>query len=237
MYKEKKGVQDDDRNIILDTVVNSDALIVSTPSYCLGPNSSLKRLTERGLAFYAQVDRLWGKPAVGIGITGIEGKEGYTLLGIESFLKFILARIKKIAIVYGALPGEVFLDGKNKDVAKEMAASLFGREPEKKELSCPLCGGDTFRFLPDGRVRCMLCSNAGTLSTDGGRRVLSIHKGDHEMFISKQAALTHRDWLVGMKDRFIAQKKMLKEITISYLKEGTWIKSGDADEGNASPRV
>lgn len=237
LFKEKKCVQDDDLNIILDTVVNADALIVSTPTYFLGPNSSLKRLTDRGLAFYAQVDRLWGKPAVGIGITGIEGKEGYTLLGIESFLKFILARIKKSAIVYGALPGEVFIDGKNKDLAKEMAASLFGPEPEKKELSCPLCGGDTFRFLPDGRVRCMLCSNAGTLSTDGGRRVLSIHKGDHEMFISKQAALTHRDWLVGMKDRFIAQKKMLKEITISYLKEGTWIKSGDADEGNASPRV
>ncbi len=234
LFNEKKCVQDDDLNTILDSIVKADALIVSTPTYFLGPNSSLKRLTDRGLAFYAHVDKLWGKPALGIGITGIEGKEGYTLLGIESFLKFILARIKKSSIVYGALPGEVFINGKNKKIAKDMAASLFGPAPEKKGLACPLCGGDTFRFLSDGKVRCMLCSNTGTLAMETGHWVLTVHKGEHEMFLSKKAALTHRDWLVGMKDRFIEQKKKLKEISIAYRKDGAWVKPGDADEGNTS---
>ncbi len=229
LFKEKKCVQDDDLNTILDSIVKADALIVSTPTYFLGPNSSLKRFTDRGLAFYAHVDKLWGKPALGIGITGIEGKEGYTLLGIESFLKFILARIKKSAIVYGALPGEVFINGKNKKIVKDMAASLFGPALGKKGPACPLCGGDTFRFLSDGKVRCMLCSNPGTLAMETGRWVLAVHKGDHEMFLSKKEALAHRDWLVGMKDRFIEQKKKLKEISSAYLKEGTWIKPGDAN--------
>jgi len=237
LFKEKKCVQNDDLNTILDSIVKADALIVSSPTYFLGPNSSLKRLTDRGLAFYAHVDKLWEKPALGIGIAGIEGKEGYTLLGIESFLKFILARIKKSSIAYGALPGEVFINGKNKKIAKDMAASLFGPAPEKKAPGCPLCGGDTFRFLSDGKVRCMLCSSAGILSMETGRWVLTVHKGEHDMFLSKKGALEHRDWLVGMKDRFIEQKNKLKEISIAYRKDGTWVKPGDEDERNASPAV
>ncbi len=33
------------------------------------------------------MDNLWGKPAVGVAIAGIEGKEGYSRLVIQSFIK------------------------------------------------------------------------------------------------------------------------------------------------------
>ena len=58
----------------------SDALVVAAPTYLLGANASLKRFLDRGLSFYAHLDRLWGKPAVGVAIAGIEGMEGYTKL-------------------------------------------------------------------------------------------------------------------------------------------------------------
>ena len=51
-----------------------------------------------------------------------------------------------------------------------------------------------------------------------------ISKSDHELFLSKEEALKHREWLLGMKSRFIRQKKVLKDITGSYLKQGSWIK-------------
>ena len=35
LFKEKKCVQDDDLNTILDSIVKADALIVSTPTYFL----------------------------------------------------------------------------------------------------------------------------------------------------------------------------------------------------------
>ena len=84
--------------------------------------------------------------------------------------------------------------------------------------------GDTFRFIENNKVRCMLCSNAGTMTVQGDVPVIEISKSDHELFLSKEEALKHREWLLGMKSRFIQQKKVLKEITGSYLKQGSWIK-------------
>ncbi|MFZ0725726.1 MAG: hypothetical protein WAO07_08605 [Desulfobacterales bacterium] len=42
-------------------------------------------------------------------------------------------------------------------------------------------------------------------------------------------ALDHRDWLVGMKSRFVTHKDRLKEISLAYRKTGTWLKPSDDD--------
>lgn len=224
LMKEQKCKLDDDFYKVLDSIIEADALIVSVPTYFLGANSSLKRFLDRGLTLYAHTEKLWGKPSVGIAIAGIEGKEGYTLLVIESFLKLILSKIKQTAVVYGALPGEVFLTEQNKNRAKDLASSLFCPLSEKNGPCCPVCGGDTFRFLGKNNVRCMLCSNSGTISIQEDVPLFQIDRGLHELFLSKEDAVKHKEWLLGMKSRFIQQKKKLKEISISYLREGEWIK-------------
>ena len=224
LYKDEQCILDDDLKIVLKSILDSDALIVVAPTYFLGINSCIKRLLDRGLSFYAHIERLWHKPAVGVVIAGIEGKEGYSLLGIQSFLKLILAKDKQSRIVYGALPGEVFLNEDNKQAAAELAAALFGSSYETKGPCCPQCGGDTFRFIANNRVRCMLCSNAGFMTMQASVPVFKIKKSGHELFLSKEEAIKHREWLLGMKARFIKQKKALKEITGPYLKPGVWIK-------------
>lgn len=220
----KRCPQEDDFYAVLDAILAADALILSVPTYFLRANSCLKRFLDRGLALYDHIDKLWSKPAVGVGIAGIEGKEGYTLLGIQNFLSLLLAKNKLSLIVYGALPGEVFLNDRNKIAAADLASALFGASPEKKGPHCPLCGGDTFRFLDHNNVRCMLCSNSGTINLDSGRPLFQINSDGHELFLTKAEALEHKQWLLGMKARFIEKKKELKSISVSYLKEGTWIK-------------
>ncbi len=224
LYKTEQCVLDDDLNKIIKTVVDADALIVSAPTYFLGVNSCIKCLIDRGLPFYAHVEKIWRKPAVGVVIAGIKGKEGYSLLGIQSFLKLIFAEDKQSRVVYGALPGEVFMNRENKQTAAELASALFGPSAEKKGPCCPQCGGDTFRFIENNMVRCMLCSNTGIMIMHEDVPVFEINKSDHEFFLSKKEALKHREWLLGMKSRFVQQKKVLKEITGSYLNQGVWIK-------------
>ena len=224
LFNEDGCPLEDDFYSVVNPILDSDALILAVPTYFLGPNACLKRLMDRGLALQAHIEKLWGKPAVGVGIAGIEGKEGYTHLGIESFLKLLLTDTRLSTIVYGALPGEVFFNQANKTAAAELASALFASVPEKEIPSCPLCGGNTFRFMDGTRVRCMLCSNAGTVSLEGGRPVFKIEKGGHELFLSKAGVLTHREWLMGMKTRFIEQKNRLREITGAYRKQGIWIK-------------
>ena len=228
LFKENKCILEDGFNQIAQAILQADALIVSVPTYFLGPNASLKCFIDRGLALYAHSESLWGKPAVGVGIAGIPGREGYTLLGIESFLKLLMAEIKDSRIIYGALPGEIFLNAQNKTVAAELANALFAPAREKKQPCCPLCGGQTFRFMEKNQVRCMLCSNSGTLSMKDGMPVFDVQKGEHELFLTREDALAHREWLIGMKSRFLQHKEELKKISLEYRSEGQWIVPADS---------
>lgn len=224
LYKTEHCVLGDDLNIVIQAMADADAYIVSAPTYFLGINASLKIFLDRGISFYAHIENLWGKPAVGVAVAGIEGKEGYSRLVIQSFLKMIFADDKNTKVVYGALPGEVFLNKENKEAAGELATALFGPRIEKNGPYCPQCGGDTFRFLNNHRIRCMLCSNSGMISMASGSPTFEITKSRHDFFSSKEDALKHKEWLLGMKSRFIEHKNALKEITLPYLKQGTWIK-------------
>jgi NAD(P)H-dependent FMN reductase len=224
LYKTQQCGLEDDLAPLINAVLDADALIVSVPTYFLGINSYLKQFLDRGLALLAHIEKLWLKPAVGVVIAGIEGKEGYSLLGLQSFLKLIFAEDKGCRIVYGALPGEVFMNPKNKQTAAGLACALFEPCVEKKGACCPICGGDTFRFIENNRVRCMLCSNSGIMTMKEDTPVFEIKKSDHELFLSKKDAIKHREWLLGMKSRFVGQKKALKKITVSYFKQGRWIK-------------
>ena len=231
LFKTGHCILEDDLSTVIQAMAEADAYIVSAPTYFLGINASLKMLLDRGLSFYAHMDNLWGKPAVGVAIAGIEGKEGYSRLVIQSFLKMIFADDKNTRVVYGALPGEVFINEKNKQAALELASALFGHKAESSYPCCAHCGGDTFRFLDNHRIQCMLCSNSGSMAIESGSLLFNIDKSDHDFFSSKEEALKHKEWLLGMKSRFGRHKKSLKEITRSYLKQGTWIKPPSEETG------
>ena len=232
LFGEEKCPQQDDFALVLETLAQSDALVVAAPTYLLGANASLKRFLDRGLSFYAQIDRLWGKPAVGVAIAGIAGMEGYTKLMVESFIKLTLGELRGSDVVYGALPGEIFLRPGGKETARRLAAALTeGKEKVQPAApTCPICGGDTFRFLPDGQVRCMLCSSSGAYVWQAGRLQIETKPGPHAFFLSLNAARRHADWLRSMKEQFLSRRQELKAVTSNYTKIGTWVAPKSKEE-------
>ena len=225
LFDQEKCPQQDDFNLVLETLRQADAYVVAAPTYLLGANASLKRFLDRGLSFYAHIDRLWGKPAVGVAIAGIEGMEGCTKLNVESFIRLTMGDLRGSDVVYGALPGEIFLRPGGKETARRLAAALTdGKEKVNPAVpTCPVCQGDTFRFLPDGRVRCMLCSNAGAYVWQDGRLHMETKPGEHPLFLSYDEAKRHADWLRGMKEQFLSRRQELKAVTSNYTKIGTWV--------------
>lgn len=213
---------EDDLHLVLEALCEADAIILAAPTYFLGPPSCLKALLDRGLSFYSRGDSLWGKPALGAVIAGISGKEGYTKLGVESFLKCLLADIRASGVFYGALPGEILQDGANLERIAEFAAALEGTNNEHEGF-CPVCGGDTFRFLSADRVRCMLCSNEGEARGTEKGIAFSVRPGEHEIFTDPDTALRHADWLRGMKERFKDKKRELLSRSKQYKNAGEWI--------------
>ena len=227
--------QHDDFGLALEALAAADAYAVAAPTYFLGPNASLKRFLDRGLAFYAEIERLWGKPAVGVAIAGIEGMEGYARLAVESFIRLAFGELRGSEVLYGALPGEIFLDDRGRAVVERLARALAeGKAPaDPTSPRCPLCGGDSFRFLGDGRLQCLLCSNSGNYQITGKSIKIHIAPGEHSLFLTRQGAERHAQWLRGMKENFLARRKELKAVTQRYLQTGRWIRSnkgGAADQ-------
>lgn len=226
LFEEMKCIQNDDFSLALEALIQSDAYVVATPTYFLGANASLKLFLDRGLSFYAHIDKLWGKPAVGVAISGIKGHEGYTKLVVESFIKLTLGDLRGSAVTYGALPGEIFTGNEGKETAKRLAEALVYRKGNDFEVpTCPLCGGDTFRFLPNGQIRCMLCSNSGYYEWKENRLQCHITLGEHSFSLSYEGAKQHPDLLRKMKENFLARRKELKAIIQQYDQEVTWIRA------------
>ncbi len=234
LFGPMRCVQKDDLTLVLEALVRADAVVVAAPTYFLGANASLKRLLDRGLSFYAHIDSLWGKPAVGVAIAGVRGLEGYTKLMVDSFLKLILTDHRGSHVVYGALPGEVLLGEDGPAAARKLARALeHGAEAsDPRTPRCPLCGGDTFRFLPaaDGtasgvhRIRCMTCSSEGTMRWDGVGFAVETVRGEHPLFLTREDTVAHLEWLRTMKDLFMERRDQLKAVTRAYKDIGTWVR-------------
>lgn len=226
LFGEMQCAQDDDFNDVLRALAQADAYVVAAPTYLLGANASLKQFLDRGLSFYGRLDELWGKPAVGAAIAGIEGLEGYTKLNVESFIKLTMGDLRGAEVVYGALPGEIFLNEGGKEAARKLAHALIdGRKGSDLAVPvCPACGGDTFRFLPNGQARCMLCSSSGPYGWESGRLSFQTVPGEHSLFLTYEDVKRHAEWLRGMKDLFMARRKELKAVTQGYTQIGSWVR-------------
>jgi multimeric flavodoxin WrbA len=227
LFDEMRCPQQDDFLPVVEALGEADAYVVAAPVYLLSANASLKKFLDRGLQFYGFVDRLWGKPAAGVAIAGIEGMEGSTKRDVESFIKLTMGDLRGSAVVYGALPGEALLSSANRDTAEELARAIL--DPAKRFSPvgpvCPLCGGDTFRFLPDGRARCMICSGSGPWEWMDESLRFHIEPGGHTLFLSKDDVIRHAEWLRGMKEKFLDRKEELKAVVKQYLGVGTFIES------------
>jgi multimeric flavodoxin WrbA len=216
LFKEQDCVIKDELHEVLGFMAWADAYILAVPTYFLGPNSSLKLLLDRALSFYTIAEKLWLKPSAAVAIAGIEGKEGYTLLAAQSFLKILLSDIKSSSVMYAAFPGEIFTKEDNIAIARCIGAALFGEMQELPGTHCPLCGGDTFRFLGGDKVKCMLCSNSGEINIVNGNIKFGMQKDRHELFLTFDKAMEHKEWLKNMKQRFFDNIKEIKKARDLY---------------------
>ncbi len=224
LFGKNRCIQDDDLYKILNAVLAADALIAAAPTYVFAGNSSLKRLTDRFLSFFPFMEKLWGKPSIGVGISGVEGNQGHTLLDLNHFLRALFTDKKESLMVFGALPGEIFLNEANKEAAAELASAIFRPAPVREQPCCPLCGENVFQFHSDGKIQCMLCSNTGTMVIESDRPVFRMEKYNLSLFLSKEDALRTRELLKDMKKDFLGKKARLAEIAACYSNEGAWIK-------------
>jgi multimeric flavodoxin WrbA len=225
LFKEGACYLEDDMELVMKNMMEASGVILAAPTYFLGPNSSFKILVDRALMFWARLEKFYGKPAVVVALAAQEGEDGFTQLALVSGISALGLHVKDKAVVYAALPGEVFLNSKNKDIAAHLGKVLlqpnYVRVP--KAYECPLCSGNCFKFIGGDRVECLTCHNHGKIRGEEGRPYMAIEKDPQNALGDLEARLAHRAWLMGMKEKFNEKKKILKEVSAQYLNDGQWI--------------
>jgi len=223
LFKENGCRTDDDFKPILKKIVEADAIILAVPTYFYSANSLLKVFLDRCLSAYDYIDSLWKKPSIGIGLCGIEGLDGHTLLDIQSFMKLLFFDIKATTIIHAKLTGDISFKEDFVLKSKKLGESLYGNSDQSDTPTCPLCGGSFFQFLSHQKVKCALCSNEGQMLVKENKTVFKT-KDKHRIFFSKEEALHHKEWLKEQRSEFLKVRKELREINKNYRNIGEWIK-------------
>jgi multimeric flavodoxin WrbA len=222
LFEGSKCKLDDDFYEVFNKILDADGLIFAVPSYFLGPNSSFKVFIDRFLISYNFYEKLYLKPVILISLAGVKPSgEGYLDLALKTTARALNLDVKGSAILYGALPGEVLLDDENKDTLKKLGKNLFGEDSQSfsKEQGniCTICGSNYFEFLENNFVKCIVCKNKGKIVIEDNSVNVYMEQTGESFYGTTEANQKHRKWLMNMKERFIAERKKLKEITKKYL--------------------
>ncbi len=210
--------QKDDMGLILEEIVHADAVIVASPVYFLGANSIFKRILDRGFLFFNILQKTYKKPCVLVNLYGMRTNIGAAPHTLLTFASFLGLDIKASIDLHAALPGEVIMDSHNINAAERLGKILFSKKKSGAGSGCPFCGCEFVRMKRHTFV-CTLCHGKFSIDKEGIR--VRIKEGD--IFGTPEHRLLHKEWLKGMKDRFLNARKEILRAAMQYKDIGEWI--------------
>jgi multimeric flavodoxin WrbA len=217
---------EDDIPFLIEQMAAADAFIIASPVYFLGTHASLKALLDRSFGFFSALDRIAGKPCLLVNTYGMKDRIGVAPQALRTLASFLGLEVKASVNLKAALPGEWLADKSRKEMAARLGELLFSRKSGRKVgRACPFCGNDIVRMRKQDFL-CTVCH--GTFRLDEQGRVIEGQPGwgvGNVEFVR-----SHREWLKGMKERFLASRKSLLALSLPYKDMGTWIEP--ASSGN-----
>jgi len=209
----------DDLPFLIDQIVAADALIIASPVYFLGTHGNVKRLLDRAFAFFSALERLPRKPCLLVNVYGMKDRIGASPQALLTLASFLGLEVRASVGVKAALPGDILAARKSRDAAQRLGLLLFGgKKAATQGRACPFCGNDIIRVRRLDFM-CTLCH--GSFSFDGKGRPV---KGKPGWDVGNIGFVReHRQWLKGMKERFLANRKELVRLALPYRDMGRWV--------------
>ena len=208
----------DDMAFLLEEIANADAIILSSPVYYLGVNAAVKKILDRGFLFFPMIKDVYGKPCILLHFYGIKDRAGATAQALESFAAFLGLDVKAAVGIQAALPGEAVTKNIFLKKAKSLGHLLFSKKKQKRKGGCPFCGSEIVRIVKNGFI-CTVCH--GSFKSDGKGSFTQIKPGG--VMGSLEHLMDHKRWLAGMKNRFMAKRKELMKVMLTYKDDGQWV--------------
>lgn len=209
---------DDDVSFVMQNVAEADALIIAAPVYFLGVQGSVKNLLDRGFSFYNSVNAFEGKPCILTTTYAMADKIGVATQTLRTLAAIFCLDVVASVQLQCALPGQVLKNERHRRTAARLAPLLFGKKRARRADGCPFCGNDIVRMAKSSLI-CTLCHGRFSIDTDG----LAIKQKEGWPIGQLRFIEEHTEWLKGMKDRFLAEKKDLLRSSLPYKEMGTWL--------------
>lgn len=224
---------DDDVPFLVEQIVAADALIVASPVYFLGTHASVKALLDRAFAFFSALDGTAKKPCLLINTYGMKDRIGVSPQALFTLASFLGMEVKASVNLQAALPGEWLATKSRKETAVRLGKLLFEKKGRQRTgRGCPFCGSDIVRMRKTDFL-CTLCH--GSFSFDATGRAKKGRPGWDVGSI--EFVRSHREWLKGMKERFLASRRKLAALSLPYKETGVWIEPPQRPPHKASDEM
>jgi multimeric flavodoxin WrbA len=212
VFNDERCPLEDDFYAWYDKMATASALFLVAPTYVTSIPGSLKVLFDRYLCIPYLYKKLYGRPAVSIGVASPIDWEHFQLPLMNMFLLGLGFHIRDSFMVYGAGPGEVLLDRSQVTRVKKALLSLWsGKAPEKyKEVvsdRCPVCRSTVFERIKGPRFRCPVCLSESVLE-EGGYR-FEVESMNNNRWTPDRMEDHFQNWILKTKGMF---REKLREI-------------------------
>ncbi len=178
VFKKEECKIPDDWMKLKNLVLKADGLIVSAPTYFLGPPGIIKLIIDRNISLYGKLIEINRKPAGVIGVAGVKGWAPFTLPLLNLFvLTFGFEAVDQF-LTYAQGPGEVVLNEENLERARKLGLNVYYSIKNhdlmfKGERNiCPVCHQNIFAVKTGKILECSLCQVKLNFETSGGEMKL-----------------------------------------------------------------
>jgi rubredoxin len=201
----------------------AEGLILGAPTYSLLPPAPVKAWADRFIMAFGRRKACAPKPAVVVGVAGLEDWSRQLLPILNSVVMAYGYRLVDSLIAYAPSPGEVLLDPGN--VARATAAGSRLRRAMTGEAlrpsfgagRCPVCGSDFFRFTPTG-LECPVCAARGELVAG----VPTFPPSPAHRWEPAALSRHFHDWIRATGPAYLEQRPAIKPLQRAYRAYRSW---------------
>ena len=172
---------DDDMHTLWEHFQWADGIILSAPTYFLGPSGIIKLLIDRLFEYSLKLGKTKQQPGAIIATAGLREWDPFTLPMLSMLAGILHLRLIDRFVAYRPGPGEVLLDNETMLRTQQIGIALIDQiqhpNPDfripTRENACNQCGTPFFMLREKNQVECQLCQTQGKIHKKGKNLVIS----------------------------------------------------------------
>ncbi len=161
----------DDMYGILEAVADAEWLVLIAPTYVTTIPATLKLVLDRFLLVPPYYEKVFGRSALTVAVASPIDWLDFQVPLLNMVALGFGFRILDTVVMYGAGPGEVFLDDEKVGRFRSALRMLLqGEQRESRNVvssQCPVCFNHLMEWITGRNFRCAVCHVPAVLESDG----------------------------------------------------------------------